>query len=88
LEAREFRHVKRVLTSTDISNGYITLDHVVVPKSIVASVGRLMIHEGATEDFTVSTVGGASRLTFLNSLVHPGNESLSAGDVVYVKYLA
>jgi hypothetical protein len=88
LEAREFRHVKRTLTSTDISNGYITLDHVVVPKSIVASVGRLMIHEGATEDFTVSTVGGASRLTFLNSLVHPGNEALSAGDVVYVKYLA
>jgi len=88
LEAREFRHVKRTLTSTDISNGYIALDHVVVSKSIVASVGRLMIHEGATEDFTVSTVGGVSRMTFLNSLVHPGNEALSAGDVVYVQYLA
>lgn len=88
LEARAFHHVKRVLTSTDISNGYIALDHVAVTKSIVATVGRLMIHEGATEDFTVSTVGGVSRMTFINSLVSPGDEALGVGDIIYVKYQA
>lgn len=88
LEAKAWYKIKRTLSAQDISNGYVSLDHVAVANSIVASVGRLMIHEGATEDFTVSTVGGVSRVTFLNSLVHPGNESLSAGDIVYFRYQA
>jgi hypothetical protein len=57
-----------------------------VDKSIVASVGRLMIHEGASYDFTLSSVGGVTRMTFVNSLVTPGQEKLAAGDVVFVKY--
>jgi hypothetical protein len=88
LEAKAFYKVKRVLTGSDISNGYVNLDHVAVSNSIVASVGRLMIHQGSSEDFTVSVVGGVSRMTFLNSLVSPGEEALVVGDVIYVTYQA
>jgi hypothetical protein len=47
-----------------------------------------MAHEGASLDYTVSTVGGVSRITFLNSLVNGGEEALVAGDFVFVQYRA
>jgi peptidoglycan hydrolase CwlO-like protein len=74
------------LSSADIANGYINLARLAKVKSIHASVGRLAIHEGATHDYTVSIVGGVSRITFLNSLVYPGVEALVAGDVIFVEY--
>lgn len=86
LEARAHRKMKFVLSATDISNGYVTLGHEAMSKSTVASVGRLMIQED--DDYTVSVVGGVTRLTFIGSLVDPGNEKLAAGDVVFVKYMA
>lgn len=61
----------------------VTLAHVPMEKSVVASVGRLMIHEGATEDFTIAS----ATITFVNSLVTPGQEKLAQGDVIYVKYM-
>jgi hypothetical protein len=90
LEARAHYKKEFVLTSTDISNGYVDLMHKAMAKSIVASVGRLMIHEGASYDFTVEDApsGLVTRITFVNSLVTVGQEKLSAGDVVFVKYMA
>ena len=81
-----FDKEKFTLSSADIANGYITLARLAKSKSIKASVGRLCIHEGASDDYTVSTVGGVSRITFLNSLIYPGVEALVAGDVVFVEY--
>jgi len=75
---------KKDLDATDISNGYIDLPHLVVPNSVMAFVDRLAIHE--TEEFTVSTVGGVTRLTFTGPLVSPGQQSLDANDNIYVKY--
>lgn len=75
---------KKDLDSTDVSNGYIDLPHLVVPNSVIAFVDRLAIHE--TEEFTVSTVGGVTRLTFTGPLVSPGQQSLDANDNIYVKY--
>jgi hypothetical protein len=44
-----------------------------------------MIHKD--EDFTVSIVGGVSRLTFINSLANPGgDEKIETGDVIFVTY--
>lgn len=86
LEARAHRKMKFVLSATDISNGYVTLGHAAMSKSTVASVGRLMIQED--DDYTVSVVDGVTRLTFIGSLVDPGNEKLAANDVVFVKYMA
>ena len=88
LEAKSFHKFSKSLTSTDVANGYVTLPHLIEEKSSVVSVGRLMAHEGASFDYTVSTVGGVSRITFLNSLVAGGEEALVAGDFVFVQYRA
>lgn len=88
LEAREFYKMKFILTAQNISNGYVELGHEALPKSIVAAVGRLMIHEGVGEDFEVSVVAGVTRMTFVGNLVHPGQERLDAGDVLFVRYMA
>jgi len=87
LEGQLHRKMKFVITATDITNGYIDLAHEAMTNSIVASVGRLMIQEGAGEDYEVSVVGGVSRLTFVGNLVDPSEEKLEVGDVIYVKYM-
>jgi len=73
-----------VLTNTDITNGYIDLSSLAVQYSINAFVDRLAIHEG--NDYTVSVVGGKTRMTFAGPLITPGQEKLSAGDEIRVKY--
>jgi predicted nucleic acid-binding Zn-ribbon protein len=75
---------KKDLTPTDISNGYVDLPHQAISGSVIAFVDRLAIHE--TEEFTVSVVGGVTRITFVGPLVSPGNQSLDANDNVFVKY--
>lgn len=82
----EFKPVEKfVLDATDISNGYITLSYLAIQHSLRVSVDRLAIHQGAANDYTVSTVGGVTRITFVNSLVTSGQEQLSVGDQVYVE---
>ena len=74
---------KFTLSAGDITNGYVTLSYLAVEHSIQASVDRLLIHH--TDDYTVSVVGGVTRLTFAGSLITPGQEKLSAGDVIRVQ---
>ena len=87
LEAVSVQFVQEqfTLSSGDISNGYIDLANLAYVASINAFVDRLSIHGGG-DDYSVSTVGGVSRITFLNSLITPGQEKLAAGDVITVKY--
>lgn len=80
----EFVQEKFVLGAGDITNGYVTLANLAIAASINAFVDRLAIH--ATDDYTLSTVGGVTRITFAGSLITVGQEKLSAGDVVRVKY--
>jgi hypothetical protein len=80
----EFVQEKFVLSAGDISNGYIDLANLAISASINAFVDRLAIH--ATDDYTLSTVGGVTRVTFAGSLITVGQEKLAAGDVVRVKY--
>lgn len=72
------------LTATNISNGYIDLAEEVIAESIHAFVDRLAIHQA--EDFTVSVVGGVTRITFAGDLVSPGQSQLDANDNIYVRY--
>lgn len=74
---------KFTLTAPMITAGYVELSYLAVEHSIMASVDRLMIHH--TDDYTVSVVGGKTRLTFVGSLVTPGQEKLAAGDVIRVQ---
>jgi hypothetical protein len=80
----QFVQEKFVLGAGDITNGYVTLANLAISASINAFVDRLAIH--ATDDYTLSTVGGVTRVTFAGSLITPGQEKLAAGDVVRVKY--
>lgn len=80
----EFVQEKFVLGAGDITNGYVTLANLAIAASINAFVDRLAIH--ATDDYTLSTVGGVTRITFAGSLITVGQEKLSAGDVIRVKY--
>jgi hypothetical protein len=84
LEAVVHEKEKFVLTGTDISNGYIVLAHQVIEKSIMMTVDRLVAHAG--DDYTVSVVGGYTRITFAGSLMAGEDEELSAGDIVRVMY--
>lgn len=86
LEAKslEWQPVEKfTLTAPMIAAGYVELSFQAVEHSIMASVDRLMIHH--TDDYTVSVVSGKTRLTFVGSLVTPGQEKLSAGDVIRVQ---
>jgi hypothetical protein len=67
-----------------IVNGQTSVTLSFAPKasSMSAFVDRLAIHEGASEDYSIS----GSTVTFLNDLVSPGNSQLGNGDTVYVKY--
>lgn len=87
LEARLHHKAKFVISQAELDAGFIELAHEAMSESIVASVGRLMIHEGAGEDFTVSVVDGKSRMTFVGNLIDPSEEKLEVGDIIYVKYM-
>lgn len=86
LEAKAWYKHKVVLSGTDITNGFVSLPH--LAQVVIAFVDRLSIHEGASEDYTISTVGGVSKITFLNDMVSGGATPLESGDMVYFKYQA
>lgn len=75
-----------VLSGTDITNQYIDLAHEAIANSLMAYVDRLAIHEGASEDYTLSVVAGKTRISFANAIATGGLEALEAGDVINVKY--
>lgn len=69
-----------VLTNTDISNGYVNLTKLAIAESTVVNLGGIEQHEG--DDYTVSTVSGVTRITFIGTLL----ASLVPGDKVYTRY--
>jgi hypothetical protein len=88
LEAIEWASpYKKTLSAGDVSSGYIDLPALAVETNgMSVFVDRLAMHQGASEDYTLSVVGGVTRITFLNDLVNPGNQALQAGDSIFVRY--
>lgn len=84
LESVTFEKENFVLTSTDVSNGYIDLSNEAIAKSLRLHVGRLAGFEG--EDYELSTVDGVTRITFINSFASSGTEPMAEGDKVKVAY--
>jgi len=81
----EAGHAK-VLDSTDISNGYINLPHLIVGM-LEMYVDKLRLHSiGSSPDFSISTVGGVTRVTFLNNMISPSEQALAAGDELFCYY--
>jgi hypothetical protein len=79
---------KRTLDATDLSNGYIDLPHEALQtNSMGVFADRLALHQGASEDYTLSVVGGVTRITFGGDLVGGGaTQPLQEGDSIYVRY--
>ena len=72
-----------VLTSTDITNGYVDLSFQAMANTMMVSTGGVVHNEGSGDDYTVSVVGGVSRVTF-----EPDFKAiLAAGDDIYFQYL-
>ena len=81
LEAKTFGKQK-IVVSTELS--YVELEREVVANSLVVFVNRLGSHKD--EDFTVSVVGGKTRLTWINSFASMGSEAIESGDEVFVTF--
>ena len=65
---------------------YIDLDFEAKENGVMCvSLDRLMLVPGL--DFSISVVGGKTRLTWINDLVSPGgDQSVEVGDLVFVSY--
>jgi predicted nucleic acid-binding Zn-ribbon protein len=82
LEARAFGKQKVVIRQ-ELS--FIELEREVVANSLVVCVNRLSVHKD--EDYTVSVVGGKTRLTWINSFANPdGEEKIEEGDNIFVTF--
>lgn len=85
VEAIQHRKYKVVLSATDVSNGYIDLPMEAISGSEMVFVGPLYIHQN--DEYSVSVVGGVTRVTFEGALAAGGNTAVSSGDVIYVRYM-
>ena len=77
------------VTSQMITDGHIDLQVEIKPNSMVMFVDRLAMHEGAVGDvcdYSVSVVGGVTRITFESEMVTPAPEALEVGQVIRVTY--
>lgn len=72
------------LSAGNITNQYVDLPHLALPLSIEAKMNRLCIHEG--QDYTTSTAGGVTRITFANDIATGGEEAAVAGDILRFRY--
>ena len=76
--------VRYTLTSTDVENGYVDLDHVALANSCHVFIDRLACHE--SDDYTLSTVSGKTRVTFSSSFMS-SEEGPGAGDLFRCGYM-
>lgn len=87
LNSGTFHKEKKVLSAGDISNQYIDLAYAAKAYSTMVFVqggaGGYM-HEG--DDFTVSVVGGVTRISFAGDFGTGGTTALDSSDVLYVQY--
>jgi hypothetical protein len=82
LEALAFHKESKVAGSSDLS--YVELALEAKPYSIAVFVGRLALHEG--QDFSVSVVGGKSRITWMGDFMVGGVEEIEEGMKLFFHY--
>lgn len=78
-------HYKESFTMGASVPGYVELSMEAMANSTVVFVGRLGAIEGV--DYSVSVVGGKTRITFTGELASGGASALSEGDKVHVKFM-
>lgn len=73
------------LGAGDITNQYVDLAFKAQPETVMLAVAGVTQWEGV--DFTMSVVGGVSRLTFAGQLATGGAAELQSGDVLRIRYI-
>lgn len=73
------------LSAGDIANAYIDCAHLAAADTMMVMSGGVVHVEG--ESYTLSVVGGKTRITFIGDLVDPSPSKLEAGDKVHIQYL-
>lgn len=80
------RKESKVMSSEDISNAYVDLAAEAMANTLMISVSGTVQYEG--EDYSLSVVGGKTRVTFIGDLTPDGDgAALVAGDKVYFQYM-
>lgn len=74
-----------ILDSGHISNQYVDLAHEILPETLIFISERVLMIED--EDYTVSVVGGVTRISFIGPVAANGLEEFVAGDKVIFQYL-
>lgn len=72
------------LSSGDITNQYVDLAFQAAEGSMSFNYDGLIQFEG--DDYTLSTVGGVTRVTLAGSLATGGDSALVSGDKIYIQY--
>ena len=72
------------LSGTNITNQYVDLAYTVLTNSLHLSIDGVTQYEG--DDYSLSTVAGKTRITFLNELATGGVSALVAGDKLRAHY--
>ena len=78
------RKTTLTLNGTDITNQYKDLTDLAQNNSVSLTVSAATQFLGV--DYSLSTVGGVTRITFLGGLATAGASALVSGDVLYVEY--
>ena len=87
LEAVGFVKEKKIVDMSMVMNGYIDLTAEAKPNSVFCFMqGGGQLVQG--DDYTLSTVGGVTRLTFAGEFANGGVTAIESGDVVTVQYQA
>lgn len=73
------------LTAQQVLDGYLNLTHEAMANSISVFCERVAILQGL--DYSVSVVGGVSRLTWIGPSAAGAEEEFAEGDIVYIQYL-
>jgi hypothetical protein len=74
---------RKVLSSTDITNGYIDCAFEAMADTMMVMTGGVVHNEGSGDDYVLSLVAGKTRITFEPDLA----AILAAGDDIYLQYL-
>lgn len=73
------------LAGGDITNQYVDLAFTAKPNSLMLVVNGVVQSE--TDDYTLSVVGGVTRLSFAGDLATGGNSALIATDVLKISFI-
>lgn len=75
----------KTLSAGDITNRYVDCAFLAAADTMLVMSGGVVHIEG--ESYTLSTVGGVTRITFIGDLVDPSPSKLEAGDKVHLMYM-